>query len=131
MHSFILSLSMSTIYVHTLFKKCLSCDTKIIVPLKSIKNSSNHVLLLISNPFVGSSNKRISGLPNKAWASNTYTLSLSFKFFIKLVCISLSIPNPDSKIAASLSASQPFKAANSSSSLATFIPSSLVKSSFI
>ena len=69
---------MSTMCVHTLFKKWRSCDTTSTVFLKLIKNSSNHLIAWLSKPFVGSSKRSISGSPNKARAKRTLTLSVSF-----------------------------------------------------
>ena len=117
--------------VQTLFKKYLSCDTTKTVFLKFIKNSSNHILLFKSNPFVGSSSKSMSGFPNNARANKTLTFSLSFNSDIVFSNKSFSIPSPESNIAASLSACQPFISSNFASNSATFIPSSSLKSSFI
>ena len=51
---------------------------------KLIRNSSSHAIASRSRWLVGSSNKRISGLPNKALARRTLTFSLPLSSDISL-----------------------------------------------
>ena len=122
---------MSAICVHTLFKKCLSCDTtSTVVFSRFIKNSSSHLTALRSSPFVGSSSRSMSGFPNIACARRTFTFSGSVSSFISLWCSSAPIPRPIRNFSALVSASQPSSSANSPSSSAASSPSSSVNSVF-
>jgi hypothetical protein len=49
-----------------LLRKYLSWDTTITVFSKLIRNSSSHAMASKSRWFVGSSRRRMSGLPNNA-----------------------------------------------------------------
>ena len=96
--------------------------------LKFNRKFSNHLILFRSRWLVGSSSKRISGFPNKAWANNTLTFWLPSKSFIYISWYSVVIPKPFNMISASLSAFQPSMSANSPSSSPSLIPSSSLKS---
>ena len=72
----------------------------------------------------------MSGLPNRAWASSTFTFSLAVRVLISLYRMSLERPRPWIRRLTSLSASQPSISANSASSSLARTPSASEKSSF-
>ena len=75
---------MSTMWVHTVFRKCRSWDTTMTVPSKSSKKSSSQFTASMSRLLVGSSIIRRSGLPNNAWASRTFTFSRASRVAMSL-----------------------------------------------
>ena len=120
---------MSTMWVQMVLRKWRSWLTTITVPSKSSRKSSSQFTALMSRLLVGSSSSRMSGLPNRAWASSTFTFSRASRVAMSLEWNSVPTPRPWRMRLASLSASQPPSSAYSSSSSQARMPSASVISS--
>jgi len=95
---------MSAMCVHTLFRKCRSCEMMIMVQLRALSTSSSQRIELMSRLLVGSSSSMMSGSANSTWASSTRSFQPGAIALIGPMCCSIGMPTPCSSSPARASA---------------------------